>query len=105
MSSGEEPAIMFNAASMLTLLKTRPFVPFRLVLSDGGTVVVRSPEFVLPGRQLAVIGLADPAPMDRLIDTWTTIWYMHVTRVEQLQPGTPPFSAAGPADASTPSAV
>ena len=95
---------MFNANSLLTLLKTRPFVPFRLVLSDGGTVEVRSPEFVLPGRQLAVIGLPDPAAADTLIDRWTTVWYMHVTRVEQTQPGAPPFtSPPDPAESPTPS--
>ena len=102
----DETAVLFNANNLMTLLKTRPFVPFRLILSNGGTVEVRSQELVLPGRQLAVIGLLDPAATDSLIDTWTTIWYTHVTRVEQLQPGAPPFSAsAGPADSITPSAV
>ena len=61
---------MFNANNMLTLLKTRPFAPFRFVLSDGGTVEVKSPEFVLPGRQFAVVGLPDPrvGNLHRLVD-------------------------------------
>ena len=95
---------MFNVNNLLTLLKTRPFVPFRLVLSDGGTVEVRHPEFVLPGRQLAVVGLPDPHAADTLINWWTTVWYMHVTRVEQTQPGALPFFTAppGPAESLTP---
>ena len=97
---------MFNANNLLTLLKTRPFVPFRLILSDGGTVEVKSPEVVLPGRHLMVVGLLDPNAKDSLIDRWTTIWYMHVTRVEQLAPGAPPFtSPPGPAESPTPSST
>ncbi len=96
---------MFNANNMLTLLKTRPFAPFRFVLSDGGTVDVKSPEFVLPGRQFAVVGLPDPRASETFIDWWITVWYMHITRVEQLQPGAPPFFTAppGPAESPTPS--
>jgi hypothetical protein len=95
---------MFNANSMLTLVDARPFVPFRLILSDGGSVEVRSSEFVLPAKHLAVIGLVDPNASGRLMDRWTTVWYMHVTRIEQTQPGAPPFtSPAGPTESSTPS--
>jgi hypothetical protein len=94
---------MFNVNNLFSLLRARPFVPFRLVLSDGGAVEVRSPEFVLPGRQLAVVGLPDPDAADTLIDWYVTVWYMHVTRVEQMQPGAPPFtSPAGLAESSTP---
>jgi hypothetical protein len=97
---------MFNANNLQTLLKGRPFAPFRFVMSDGGTVEVRSPEFIMLGRQFAVVGLPDPAAAETFIDRWTTIWYMHVTRVEQLHPGAPPFTTpAGPADSSTPSTV
>jgi hypothetical protein len=32
---------MFTASDLLTLLHVCPFVPFRLILSDGGTVEVR----------------------------------------------------------------
>ena len=98
---------MFNVNNMLTLLKTRPFAPFRFVFSDGGTVEVKSPEFVMPGRQFAVVGLPDPRASETLIDRWTTVWYMHVTRVEQLHPGSPPFftSPSGPAESPTPSST
>jgi hypothetical protein len=97
---------MFNADNLVTLLKARPFVPFRFVLSDGGTVEVRSPEVVITGRQFAVVGLLDPKATDTLVDRWTTVWYMHVTRVEFLTTGAPPFfpppgPAGSPAPAST----
>ncbi len=97
---------MFNVNNMLGLLKARPFVPFRLVLSDGGTVEVKTPEMVLPGKQLAVVGILDPNRRDVLDDRWTVVWYMHITRVDQLSPGAPPLAPPqGPAESPTPSAV
>jgi hypothetical protein len=95
---------MFNAGNLLNLLKARPFVPFRLLLSDGGSVEVRTPEVVVPGRQFAVVGLLDPKATDTLIDRWTTVWYLHVCRVEHMHAGAPPFSApSGPAESTAPS--
>jgi hypothetical protein len=77
---------------MRSLLTARPFVPFRIWLSDGGYVDVPTPEVVLVGRHFAVIGLLDPAATDTAIDRYTTVWYLHVTRHEMLSPGQPPFS-------------
>jgi len=97
---------MFGAADLTSLLDARPFVPFRLVLSDGGMVEVRTPEVVGVGRRFALVGLLDPDATDTLFDRWTTVWYMHVTRAEQLIAGSPPFAPPpGPTESSTPSPV
>ena len=97
---------MFTAHDLRTLVDTRPFVPFRLVLSDGGSVEVRSPEVVTLGRRFALVGLLDPGATDTLFDRWTVVWYMHVTRTEMLEAGKPPFTTPpGPAEAPSPSAV
>ena len=97
---------MFNVNNLLTLLKARPFVPFRFVLSDGGSIEVKSRELVMPGKQFVVVGLLDPNATETLIDRWTTIWYMHVTRVEMLSPGAPPLTPPqGPAESPTPAPV
>ena len=97
---------MFTADDLRALLAARPFVPFRLVLSDGAAVEVRSPEVALPGRRFAVIGLLDPDARDTLFDRWAVVWYMHVTRVELLGAGQRPFTPpSGPADSSTPTPV
>ncbi len=93
---------MFTASDMATLLQARPFVPFRLVLSDGGSVEVRSPETVALGRRFAVVVLLDSDANDTLRDRWITVWFMHVTRAEQLAAGSPPFtSPPGPAGSPT----
>ena len=94
---------MFNSTGMLALLDVRPFAPFRLIMSDGGTVDVLSPEMVLPGRNFAVIGILEPERSSRLATRWTTVWYMHVARTEMLAPGAPPFTAPPPAGTEAPS--
>ena len=94
---------MFTANNLLSLLNARPFAPFRFHLSDGGTVVVPSREMVLPGRTFAVVGIPDPRRSETLADLWTTVWFMHVTRVEMLTPGNPPFTAPPTEPSGSPS--
>ncbi len=84
---------MFTRNDLLVLLAARPFVPFRLHMSDGGTIDIPSREVVLPGRHQVLVGLLDPDATDTAFERWTVIWYLHVTRVEQLRPGAPPFSS------------
>jgi hypothetical protein len=97
---------MFTAAALLALLRARPFVPFRMVLSDGGTVEVLSSELVFPGRQHAIVGLLDPGSTDTLHDRWLVVWYMHVTRVEMLASGAAPLATPpSPPGSPTPSAT
>lgn len=84
---------MFTLDGLNALLNARPFVPFRLWMSDGGHVDVRSPEVVLPGRRFALVGLLDPTATDTAFDRYATVWYVHVARNEMLTAGLPPFSA------------
>jgi hypothetical protein len=93
---------MFTLDQLRTLLKARPFVPFRLRRSDGESVEVKSPEQVLPLRQMAVIGLLDPAATDTAGDRFEILWYMHVTSVETLAPGETPFASPGEPPSGTP---
>jgi hypothetical protein len=94
---------MFTRENMQAPLGNRPFVPFRLYLSDGGTVDVRSPEQVVVLRHYAFVGLLDPNAADSVLDRWMFVWYLHVARVEMLGPGpVPPSPPAGPAGSPTP---
>ncbi len=46
---------------ILTLLRARPFVPFRVHLLDGTTYEVHHPELLMPGARSVIIGQnADP---------------------------------------------
>lgn len=96
---------MFTATELTTLLNAKPFVPFRLHLSDGGAVPVPSRELVSVGRRMAIIGLLDPGQNDTIFDRWTMVSYMHVTRVELLNPSTMPFSPPPPSGNDVPSQV
>ena len=96
---------MFNLNAMMSLLSARPFTPFRFHMSDGGTVDVPSRELVMPGRSFAVVGIPDPSLNESVLDRWTTVWYMHVSRTEMLAPGAPPFTAPPPAGTDVPSPV
>lgn len=95
---------MFTLENLRSLLRAKPFVPFRLLRSDGGSVDVPTPEVAFPGRQMAVIGLLDPNTNDTAWDNFVILWYMHVTGVEMLGPGFPPLSPppAGPSESPAP---
>lgn len=87
---------MFTFTDLQSLLAARPFTPFRLHLSDGTPVPVISPEVVVVGRRFALVGLLEADATDKLVDRWTVVYYMHVTRAEMLQSGEPPFSPGSP---------
>ena len=97
---------MFTLNDMRTLLRAKPFAPFRIWLSDGGHVTVRSPEQVLLFRRYAIAGLLDPDSIDESYDRHMVVWYMHITRCEELKPGASPFDSAGepPSGTETPAA-
>jgi hypothetical protein len=76
------------------LLKTQPFVPFRMCLSDGQTYDVRHPELVWVGLSALMLGF--PAQPDSpFFERWTQIALRHIVRVEPLA-GHAPGSANGP---------
>jgi hypothetical protein len=85
------------------LLGARPFVPFRLHMSDGGTVDIRSQEQVLLLRHFAVVALLDAEAADTINDRFMFVWYLHVSRVEMLGAGPSPFPPpAEPSESPSP---
>src|SRR5262245_28320512 len=84
---------MFTHDDRGRVLIEQPFIPFRVFLSDGRGIDVRSRKVVLPSRRFAIVGLPDPDATDTLFERWTVFWYLHVRGVEFLAPGAPPFSA------------
>jgi hypothetical protein len=93
---------MFTLDDMRTLLRAKPFVPFRLCLSDGGHLTVRSPEQVMLFRRYAIVGLLDPDSLEESFDRHAVVWYMHITRCEELKPGVSPFDSHGEPPSGTP---
>jgi hypothetical protein len=93
---------MFTLNDMRDLLNRRPFTPFRLWLSDGGHIDVRSPELVFPGRRYVIIGLLDPNAIDSSFDRHVTVSYLHITRHEELIPGASPSTPPREPPSGTP---
>lgn len=96
---------MFTANDIQRLRSARPFVPFRLHLSDGGSIDVISPELITIFQRWVMISILDPHVSERFADDWQQVWYLHITRVETLKPGAPPVdvppsSLGSPANAS-----
>jgi hypothetical protein len=66
---------------MLTRVQTRPFVPFRVVTTDGTNYEVRHPELVMVTLGAAYIEY--PAPgHERVAQRVDMVSLMHIIRVE-----------------------
>jgi hypothetical protein len=76
---------------LVEALRTSPFRPFRLYLSDGGTFEIRHPELLMVGLHSAVIGVMDQHGNDGAgeryprVERFTTVDLLHITRIEELQ--------------------
>jgi hypothetical protein len=79
-------------------LGRRPFVPFRLFITEGATYDVAHPELCVPGRRSVFVGLTETA--EPVFDRYALVDLVHITRLEPLGPavaagdGTPGRPAA-----------
>lgn len=81
---------------LLAELHKRPFVPFRVYVSDGGVFNIRHPEMLMVLRHSAVIGVPEGGDESASVrgypklETYTNVDLMHITRLEHLpQPDQP----------------
>jgi hypothetical protein len=68
---------------LLAVIQRRPFVPFKLVTTDGTAYEIRHPEMLTPGRRSALIGLPDD-PNYPAFDLTVTVSLQHVLRLEPI---------------------
>lgn len=68
------------------LLRRRPFVPFRLYLTDGSNYEVRHPEAILVGPASAWLGTMIPNHPFPALEQVTIFALLHVIRLEQGAP-------------------
>ncbi len=71
-----------------SLLGARPFVPFRLYLTDGAQYDVRHPDLMLVGGRTAIVGQSSD-PSNTFYEIYTTVVLFHIVRVEPLPAATP----------------
>ncbi len=65
-------------------LRKRPFVPFRMYLSDGTVYEIRHPELVMAGMTTANIGFATD-PNQTYYNSYTVVSLLHVVRLEPVR--------------------
>ena len=65
-------------------VRQRPFVPFRIVLTEGSPYEVRHPELFMLGRRSVTIGLAAD-PEQTVYDSSVLVDLLHIVRLEPLE--------------------
>ena len=68
---------------LLKRARQRPFVPFRVVLTEGTAYEVRHPEQIMMARDSAVIGLPSQPEQD-YFDTTVLVDLFHIVRLEPV---------------------
>jgi hypothetical protein len=75
-----------NPEELFAAVHRRPFVPFRLHVSDGSSYDVRHPDSILVTRRSAILALAGNP--DEVPERAITIALLHITRLEDLDAAT-----------------
>ena len=66
------------------VLRTQPFQPFRLVMTDGEAYEIRHPDLLWVGRRSAMVGLTGQ-PGRTFYERAVQVDLMHVIRLEPLE--------------------
>jgi hypothetical protein len=73
-------------AEILRHLQARPFVPFRLRLSNGEQYDILHPELLMPGRSVLYVGIPDD-PREPVAARLATLGLIHIVELIPLAPG------------------
>ena len=66
------------------VLRTQPFQPFRLVMTDGQAYEIRHPDLMMVGRRSAIVGLPGQ-PGRTFYERTVQVDLLHVIRLEPLE--------------------
>jgi hypothetical protein len=70
-------------ADLLALLRSRPFVPFRIEMTDGTTYEIRHPDLVLVALATIVVGYPD-ARNPTVAERYDIVSMRHIIRLEPM---------------------
>jgi hypothetical protein len=79
-----------NPDDLLSLLRRKPFEPFRIHLTDGTVYEVRHPDLVWVGRRVCLIGWPAQDTAVPVFERYDQVSLLHITKltpVEQQQAG------------------
>jgi hypothetical protein len=71
------------------MIRRRPFVPFRIHVSDGTTYTIQHPELVMTGIAAAIVGLPTDPTQPFLFGRSEVVDLRHMVRLEPLEAPTP----------------
>jgi len=69
---------------ILQLLRTKPFQPFRISLSDGEQYEVHHPDNAIVSRSTVLVAVPGPRGPDGPAERVVTCALVHITRMEAL---------------------
>lgn len=70
---------------LLTMLRKRPFVPFRVCLVDGRSYEIRQPDMNLLANTFMTIGIPEPDVADPFPDHSVMVGLDEIARVEPCE--------------------
>jgi hypothetical protein len=70
-------------------LAKRPFVPFRIVMTDGLRIEIRHPDQAAPSYAEVLITTTSPDPQPVSGDYTIGVSYLHIMRIEPILPNVP----------------
>jgi hypothetical protein len=73
-----------SASDFFNLTRARPFVPFRIVTSDGTTYEVRHPDMVFVGMSSVLVGYPSEQP-PHAYSRYDVVSMRHVVRLEPAE--------------------
>ena len=74
---------------LMLALRARPFVPFRLQLTNGESLEVLHPELCMPGSRSAIIGIPLPSQTEPIYETYSVVDILRIVRLERMQQAAP----------------
>jgi hypothetical protein len=80
-----------SASDFFTLTRARPFVPFRIVTSDGTTYEVRHPDMVMVGMSSVMVGY----PSEQPPHAYSRVDIVSMRHVVRLEPAETAQAAGG----------
>lgn len=72
---------------LLQFVRRRPFIPFRLHVSDGTVYDVRHPELLMVALATAVVGLPASGEQPPAVERYEIVDLRHIVRLEPLDAG------------------
>ncbi|HXT11437.1 MAG TPA: hypothetical protein VN873_07720 [Candidatus Angelobacter sp.] len=75
---------MFTAKDIREMMKTKPFRPFKIYLSDGSSYEITNHDMAMISKNYIEVGV-HPDP-DGIVDRIVSCAILHISRIDKLQP-------------------